>query len=105
MKLVIAFIVGLIVGASTLMLLPEKQPLGNAASTLSTIEGAQAAYLERTGRYFQVIEYVTPDKQVGYQVIYEDGEQRISKGYGPESIERTYSTTRVAPVATSTNVQ
>jgi hypothetical protein len=75
--------------------------------SLSEIEAQEEAYFKQNDTYFfdkhdnvQVVEYVTPLGESGYQIIGNDKDgNKVSQGYGPEAASRTWNN---IPVASST---
>jgi hypothetical protein len=51
---------------------------------------------------FSVDIYLTPRKEKGYVIRYEDEFVRYSVGHGPEAVERTATFAKDQPVASST---
>jgi hypothetical protein len=116
----ILLIIFVVVTATWLIVaFPEKKPVGvSEISILNQLTKGQEDYLKTHGKYKQyfetstlisgkkvkIHEYVTPDKQVGYQVLikWSDGKNEYEKsiGYGPEAIYRTYQ--YITPILATT---
>lgn len=76
--------------------------LSKLTADLETVRTRKGKYERVKDAEKEVIEYVTPKGEPGYQVVWEDAEGKHSIGYGPEAADRTFFIPTPVIVASST---